>query len=99
MSTANVVHKGFVSLLGVTTIGAGVWLAASMFNGFSYHRQVGATLCLAVLTAFFFRDSGVQQAATHSNALLRLVRRLKAVGSHAQAKAAAKAQQNEVKSS
>ena len=35
-----IVHKTFVSLLGLATAGAGVWLGLTMFNGFRYHSQV-----------------------------------------------------------
>jgi hypothetical protein len=36
-AASDLAHKAFVSLLGVSTVGAGVWLGASMLKGFSFH--------------------------------------------------------------
>ena len=36
---SDLAHKAFVSLLGGATAAAGIYLAATMLSGFSYHNQ------------------------------------------------------------
>lgn len=40
MGLGDTVFKATTGLLGLTTLGAGVWFAGTMFSGFSKHRQL-----------------------------------------------------------